>query len=69
MTDPDTPGTDPAGDAAPPAARTGPVPNRPDAADIALVATVGPWSNEDHFTPRARMVARALKTWRAARGL
>lgn len=58
MTEPDTPRTDRA-----------PVPNRPDAADIALVATAGPWSNEDHFTPRARMVAQALRTWRAARGL
>lgn len=44
-------------------------PQRPDAADIALVATAGPWSNEEHLTRRCRIVARALRTWRAAKGL
>ncbi len=35
----------------------------PDAADMALVSIVGPWSRESHFTHKDRVVARAFVTW------
>jgi hypothetical protein len=41
----------------------------PDAADIALVATAGPWANDEHLTHRNRAVATAIRAWRAAKGL
>lgn len=40
-----------------------------DPADLQLVATAGPWANEEHLTHSARAVARAFKTWRVAKGL
>lgn len=45
-----------------------PTPNRPDPADMALIAAAGPWSNENHWGQAGR-VAHALRTWRQARGL
>jgi hypothetical protein len=41
----------------------------PDAADIQLVASAGPWANEEHLTHKARVVAVAIKAWRSAKGL
>jgi hypothetical protein len=40
----------------------------PDAADIALVATLGPWSREHHIG-RNEVAARAVKAWLVAKGL
>lgn len=45
-----------------------PTPVRPDAADLALVATAGPWS-QLHHGGKDKPVARALQTWITARGL
>jgi hypothetical protein len=39
----------------------------PDAADIALVATLGPWSREHHIG-RNEVAARAVKAWLVAKG-
>jgi hypothetical protein len=51
----------------PPVPELTPGPHRPDAADTALVATLGPWANE-HHTGRDEIAARAFITWRLARG-
>ncbi len=40
----------------------------PDASDIALVATLGPWSREHHVGQNER-AARAFTTWRIAKGM
>lgn len=42
--------------------------NPPDAADIALVATLGPWSRGHHVGGN-ETAARAFQSWRAAKGL
>lgn len=40
-----------------------------DPVDLALVSVAGPWANDEHLTHGARTVARAIKTWRAAKHL
>lgn len=40
----------------------------PDSADMALVATVGPWSREHHIGPNER-AARAFVMWMTAKGI
>jgi len=51
----------------PPAPTPSPSP-APDAADMALVATLGPWSREHHIG-RNEVAARAFQSWRVAKGL
>lgn len=46
----------------------GPTPDT-DPVDLALISVAGPWANEEHLAHRARVVARAIKTWRVAKGL
>lgn len=52
---------------APPAPVPTPTP-APDAADIALVATLGPWSREHHVGQNER-AARAFIAWRTTKGM
>jgi hypothetical protein len=56
--------------AVPPSPTPVPVPPSPtpDAADIALVATLGPWSREHHIG-RNEVAAKAVHTWLVAKGL
>lgn len=74
LTGADFPAPQPAPGPVPPSPAPGPQPptpaplNRPDAADIALVASVGPWAAERHIGEN-RKVATAFRSWRASRGL
>lgn len=62
---PPVPSPSPSPDPVPPAPNPTPVSD----AAVQLVATAGPWANEEHVTPGARKVAQAIRTFRAAVGL
>lgn len=62
---PPVPSPSPSPDPVPPT----PSPVTPDAADLALVASAGPWANEEHLTHTARTVATAIRAWRKTKGL